>query len=77
MTTTQWGAALTMPVTEDRDHIQGPTEAAVTLVEYGDYECPSSPRSERPKPCSSRRSPLRHRQELILLQGLSLAPSTS
>lgn len=40
MSKTQWDAALTLPVSEDRDHIQGPPEAAVTLVEYGDYECP-------------------------------------
>ena len=40
MSTTQWDAALTTPVAEDRDHVQGPPEAAVTLVEYGDYECP-------------------------------------
>jgi protein-disulfide isomerase len=40
MSTTQWEAVLTMPVSEDRDHIQGPAGAAVTLVQYGDYECP-------------------------------------
>jgi protein-disulfide isomerase len=33
---------LTPPVDPDRDHWRGGERAAVTLVEYGDYECPYS-----------------------------------
>lgn len=35
---------LAVPVSE-RDHSQGPASAAITLVQYGDYECPYTRRS--------------------------------
>ena len=40
MNITAWTSTLALPVFPDRDHIRGSLDAPVSLVEYGDYECP-------------------------------------